>query len=109
MSLPPFQTDPRTQKLPPQLAIMTITPDNRKLFESMGVDAVRTDLLRAFEGNQRIPPGHGRHEAPEWISEQERKQRRRETWRYWTTVWLMLIAAIAACIAAWPIVKGWLP
>jgi hypothetical protein len=88
---------------------MTITPENRKLFESMGVDAVRTDLLRGFEGNQRIPPGPGRHQALEWLSEQERKQRRRETWRYWTTVWLMLIAAIAACIAAWPIVKGWLP
>jgi hypothetical protein len=88
---------------------MTITPDNRKLFESMGVDAVRTDLLRAFEGNQRIPPGPGRHQALEWLSEQEGKQRRRETRRYWTTVWLMLVAAIAACIAAWPIVKEWLP
>jgi hypothetical protein len=88
---------------------MTITPNNRKLFESMGVDAVRTDLLRAFEGNQRIPPGPGRHQALEWLSEQERKQRRRETLRYWITVGLTLVAAIAACIAAWPIVKGWLP
>jgi hypothetical protein len=84
---------------------MTITPNNRKLFESMGVHAVRTDLLRAFKGNQRIPPG----EALEWLSEQEGKQRRRETWRYWIMLWLTLVAAIAACIAAWPIVKGWLP
>lgn len=88
--------------------VMTITPDNRKLFESMGVDAVRTDLLRAFEGNQRIPPGPGRHQALEWLSEQERKQRRRETWHYWFMFVFTLVAAIAACIAALPIVKEWL-
>jgi hypothetical protein len=87
---------------------MTITPDNRKLFESMGVDAVRTDLLRAFEGNQRIPPGPGRQQALEWISEQERKQRRRETLRYRIMVVFTVVAAIAACIAAWPVVKEWL-
>jgi hypothetical protein len=87
---------------------MTITSNNRKLFESMGVDAVRTDLLRAFEGNQRIPPA-GRHEALEWLSEQEGKRRRRETRRYWFMFVFTLVAAIAACIAAWPIVKGWLP
>jgi hypothetical protein len=43
--------------------VVTITPDNRKLFESLGVDAVHTDLLGAFEGNQRIPPGPGRQQA----------------------------------------------
>jgi hypothetical protein len=87
---------------------MAITPNNRKLFERLGVDVVRTDLMRAFEGNARIPRGPTRLEALEWLSEQEGKQRRRETRRYWTMVWLALVAAIAACIAAWPIVKGWL-
>ena len=88
--------------------LMTITPDNRKLFDSMGVDAVRTDLQRGFEGNQRIPPGPGRHEALEWLSEQEHKQRRRETLRYWFMFVFTVVAAIAACIAAGPIVKEWL-
>ena len=87
---------------------MTVTLNNRKLFESMGVDAVRTDLLRAFEGNQKIPPGPGRHQALEWLSEQERKQRRRETRRYWFMFVFTLVAAGAACIAAWSIVKEWL-
>jgi hypothetical protein len=75
---------------------MTIAPNNRRLFESMGVDAVRTDLLRAFEGNQKIPPGPGRHEALEWLKEKEVEQRRRETRRHWIMVWLTLVAAIAA-------------
>jgi hypothetical protein len=89
--------------------LVTITPNNRKLFESMGVDAVRIDLLRVFEGNQKIPPGPARDQALEWLKEQEVEQRRGETWRYRIMVWLTLVAAVAACIAAWPIVKGWLP
>jgi hypothetical protein len=87
---------------------MTITPENRKLFDSMGVNAVCTDLQRGFEGNQKVPPGPGRQEALEWISEQERKQRRRETLRYSIMVVFTVVAAIAACIAAWPIVTEWL-
>jgi hypothetical protein len=85
---------------------MTVTPNNRKLFESIGVDAVRTDLLRAFEGNQRIPAGPGRHQALEWLSEQERKQRRRETLQYWLMFAFTVVAAIAACVAALPVVMG---
>jgi hypothetical protein len=86
----------------------TISPDNRKLFESMGVDAVRTDMTRAFEGNMKIPPGPGRHEAVAWLSEQERKQRRRDAWRYWFMFVLTAVAAVAASIAAWPIIKDWI-
>jgi hypothetical protein len=86
-----------------------ITPNNRKLFESLGVDVVRTDLLRGFEGNTRIPRGPARVEALEWLTEQDGVQRRRETRRYWVMVFLTLVAAIAASIAAWPTLKGWLP
>jgi hypothetical protein len=88
---------------------MTITPANRKLFESLGVDVVRTDLLRGFEGNVRIPRGPARDEAVEWLTEQERKQRKRETRRYWFMMGLTLVAAIAASIAAWPTIKEALP
>jgi hypothetical protein len=87
---------------------MTINPHNRKKFESMGIDAVRLDLLRGFEGNERIPRGSERQEAFEWLVEEDGKQRRRETRHYWGIVVLTAIAAIAACMAAWPIVEGWL-
>jgi hypothetical protein len=87
---------------------MAITPDNRKLFESLGLDAVRSDLLRGFEGNEKIPRGSARHEALDWLAEQEHKQHRRETGRYWFMLAIAIVAAVAACIAAWPIVEGWL-
>jgi len=87
---------------------MAISLENRKLFESMGVDAVRIDLQRGFEGNERIPRGPARHQALEFLAEEERKQRRRETRRYWIMVALTAIAAILAAIAAWPTVKDWL-
>jgi hypothetical protein len=87
---------------------MTINPHNRKKFESMGIDAVRLDLLPGFEGNERIPRGSERQEAFEWLVEEDGKQRRRETRHYWGIVVLTAIAAIAACMAAWPIVEGWL-
>src|SRR5436190_19262538 len=74
----------------------------------MGADAVRLDLMRRFEGNERIPRGSKRQEAFEWLVEDGGKQRRRETRHYWGIVVLTAIAAIAACIAAWPIVGGWL-
>jgi hypothetical protein len=83
---------------------MTISPDNQKLFESMGVDAVRIDLLSGFEGNVKIPRGPARDEAKEWLGEEERKQRRRERLMLGLTV----VAAVAASIAAWPIIKDWL-
>jgi hypothetical protein len=51
---------------------MAITSENRKLFESLGVEGVRIDLLRGFEGNLRVPRGPARDiEAPEWLKEQE--------------------------------------
>jgi hypothetical protein len=90
----------------PSLPAPTISPDNRKQFESMGIEAVRVDLLRGFEVNERIARGPARQEALDWLAEQDGKQRRRETIRYWSMVVLTAIAAFAACIAAWPIVKG---
>jgi len=85
-----------------------ISPENRKLFESMGTDAVRIDLLRGFEGNERIPRGPARQEALEWLTEEDGRRHRRETRRHWTIMLFTAIAAIAACIAAWPIVESWL-
>jgi hypothetical protein len=53
---------------------MAISPQNRTRFEAMGVELVRIDLLRAFEGNM-IARGTDRQQADEWITEQDRKRR----------------------------------
>jgi type IV secretory pathway component VirB8 len=45
-------------------------------------------------------------EAQRWISEQTRKNERREQWRYHVMLWLTFIAAVAAVIAALPVVQG---
>jgi hypothetical protein len=76
---------------------MTITPENRRRFEEMGYEMVRLDLLRAFEGGCRIQ-GLDRDQAGEWVSEQDRKQRR-------TATRIAALTLIAAAIAAAPVIK----
>ena len=49
-----------------------------------------------------IPDGPARGQALEWIARQEAKQRRRDTCRFWAILIFTIIAAVAACIAAWP-------
>src|SRR6478672_2521752 len=59
---------------------MAISPENRTRFEAIGVELVRIDLLRAFEGGM-IARGTDRRQADEWITEQDRKRRRYGCWR----------------------------
>jgi hypothetical protein len=73
----------------------------------MGVELVRIDLLRGFEGGViRQGAGADRQQADEWITEQDRKRRRYERLRDAALILLAAVAAIAAMIAAWPVVKG---
>jgi hypothetical protein len=46
------------------------------------------------------------NQAHEWLKELQIKKSRRDTWRFWFMILLTAVAAIAACIAAWPIIKG---
>jgi hypothetical protein len=84
---------------------MAISPENRTRFEAMGVELVRIDLLRAFEGTM-IARGTDRQQADEWITEQDRKRRRYGCWRDAALLLLTAIAAIGAAIAAWPVIRG---
>jgi hypothetical protein len=82
-----------------------IRPENRARFEQMGIELVRIDLLRGFEGGMLRNEGL-RQQADEWITEQDRKNRRYERLRDLALIVLTAIAAGAAMIAAWPVVKG---
>ena len=53
---------------------MTITPENRALFEKMGLDVVRID----FPFGSTIPDGPARGQALEWIGEQVAIKKRQE-------------------------------
>jgi hypothetical protein len=77
---------------------MTITPENRKRFEEMGYEMVRLDLLRSFDGGCVIEGRADRLQAGEWVSEQDRKQKRSVTW-------IAALTLIAAAIAAAPVIK----
>ena len=77
---------------------MAITSENRRRFKEMGYEMVRLDLLRAFEGGCIIEGRDDRHQAGEWVSEQDRKQRRILTW-------IAALTLIAAAIAAAPVIK----
>ena len=76
---------------------MPITPENRKALKKLGYQRVLIELLKpmsdAFSSD-------GRLQAAEWISEQERKQRR-------IILVIACLSFIAATIGAWPVVKGW--
>lgn len=84
---------------------MTITPENRARFEHMGLERVRFDMLRGFEGAE-IERGAAREQALEWITDQDLKHKFREAWRYRLLAVLTAIAAIGAAIAAWPVIFG---
>ena len=81
---------------------MPIDPQNRALFEKIGLEVMRID----FPMGTVIPDGPARGQALEWIAEQEAKQRRRDTCRFWAILIFTIIAAVAACIAAWPILRS---
>jgi ABC-type phosphate transport system permease subunit len=45
-------------------------------------------------------------EASEWLREKRDEEKRRESFGYWSMFVLTAIAAIGACVAAYPIIKG---
>lgn len=47
-------------------------------------------------------------EVQQWIMEESRRVERKETLRYWGMLVMTFIAAVAAVIAAVPVVKEWL-
>jgi hypothetical protein len=78
---------------------MPIAHEDRRLFEKLGFERVRIELLSC--GEDAVKGGQAREHARQWISEQERNQR-----RLFTAI--AALTLIAAAIAAWPVVMGWL-
>jgi hypothetical protein len=81
---------------------MSIRPESRSKFEKQGIYLTRQNLQI---GNM---DGQEHQEAIIWLAEEERKTSRREAMRYWWMLAFTIVAAVAASIAAWPVVKEWL-
>jgi hypothetical protein len=84
---------------------MAISPENRKKFEKYGLDMIRLDYV---EGGRRLIGPPNRSEAQEWIAEKVARDEHRETSRYRAMLFLTVVAAIAAVIAAVPVVQAWI-
>jgi hypothetical protein len=88
---------------------MTISDRNRAQFEAIGLSAIRREL--AVGNNYYLPiDAESQRQAREWVNEKLEEQRREKaTDKRWQIIigGAGLVAAVAACIAAWPIVKAW--
>jgi hypothetical protein len=82
--------------------MMAVSPQNRAQFEIMGSAGLRADMIT---GNY-IKNVDTLNQAQEWLKEQDSIKERRETLRFWSMILLTAAAAIAAGIAAWPVIKG---
>jgi hypothetical protein len=74
----------------------------RAQFEIMGPAGLRADMIT---GNY-IKNVDTLNQAQEWLKEQDSIKERREILRFWSMILLTARAAIAASIAAWPVLKG---
>lgn len=72
--------------------------ESRAKFERLGLNFVRQRFgMGNFDGEENV-------EAQRWMIEADRKQRREQR----AMLWLTLIAAVGAVIAAVPVVQMWL-
>jgi hypothetical protein len=79
-----------------------IRPEQRAKFERMGLAFVRQWLqMGVVDSVENL-------EVQQWIMEESRRVERKETLRYWGMLVMTFIAAVAAVIAAVPVVKEWL-
>jgi hypothetical protein len=88
-----------------------IKPENRKLFEQYGPEIARAALgtgVRPPSGGgwasgPLLTVSHNERDAIEWLREKDDERERRDGFQFWITV----LAAVAACLAAWPTIKWW--
>jgi hypothetical protein len=91
-----------------------IRPEVRDDFELYGSDVIALALGLGIlpYGNTGFPSAilrtvlMNQKDASEWLREKRDKEERHETLGFWSMTILTAIAAIAACIAAWPVIKG---
>jgi hypothetical protein len=85
---------------------MAVTPENRKLFENLGFERVRSELLSG--GEDALKGNVVREQARQWISEQERNERRRIVIIGKAGLVIGLLTLVASAIAASPTAIGWI-
>jgi hypothetical protein len=92
---------------------MAISDESCARFEGIGVEPIRRELA---VGNVFYLHGpEMRRQAQEWVVEQDAKLaegtksgRRIENIKYFVALFVSVVAAVAAMIAAWPVIKEWL-
>ena len=101
---------------------MTISDQNRSFFEAIGLSEIRRELVVGSINYLGTGTDPRRTAAREWVSEQDAKAERaieearqleRSRFRQilgWTIagVSVAAVAALAAVIAAWPVIRQWL-
>jgi hypothetical protein len=80
---------------------MNIRPVSQAKFAKQGV---RLTLLNILMGNM---DGRENQEAIDWLAVEERRADRREAVRFRWMLLFTVVAAVAASIAAWPVIKEW--
>jgi hypothetical protein len=87
---------------------MTTDDDYRRYLKILGEDVVGHRLAN------RMPIGDTPENNPPyelaraWLSERAAARQSTERFRFWTVLIIAVISAIAAIIAAWPVVKAWM-
>ena len=80
----------------------TIRPATRAKFERLGLAFVRQRYgMDGYHDQENA-------EAQHWVVEQDRKQARQQRIQFHAVLWLTFLGTVAACIAAWPVVKEWM-
>jgi hypothetical protein len=78
--------------------------DYKRAMALQGVEVTRLRLAQGLpiirDAFRSPPPGL----AAEWVAEQDRKKERRESRRFWSVLIFTVIAALAAVVAAIPVV-----
>ena len=90
---------------------MTLTPKERAELESHGASAIHFKLLHAGPGRGASVGGFKcgeitRGDVEDWLVETEAATRKANSRQFYAMLILTAIAAVAACIAAWPVLKG---
>ena len=69
-----------------------------------GIEVTRMRLAQGLpivrDSNRNPPPGL----AAEWLAKQDRKRECRDGWRFWSVLIFTVVAALAAAVAAVPVV-----
>ena len=79
----------------------------RQHLEKLGEDVVRHRLANRMAIGDR-PENNPPYEFVHiWLGAKVAKRRRAENWRYGIVLTVAVISAIAAGIAAWPVIKSW--